>query len=178
VLNTAAFHMPTDKTLPKTLALFRDSPLGSFVARGLNGFARGTALIGCKKKRMPKSLRDAYVAPYDSWANRIATHRFVQDIPLKPGDRAFDLVSWVQDRLSLLRSVPTFIGWGMKDFVFDETFLRVWERHFPEAEVHRFEGAGHYVLEDEAETLIPLIKGFLDARQPSPASLPSLGSKS
>lgn len=177
VLNTAAFHMPKDKRLPRTLSLFRDTPLGSFAARGLNGFARGTAWIGCKKKRMSKSLRDAYAAPYDSWANRIATLRFVQDIPLKPGDRAYGLVSWVQERLPLLRSVPTFIGWGMKDFVFDEAFLRVWEERFPEAEVHRFDEAGHYVLEDEAETLIPLIKGFLDARRTSPASLPSLGSE-
>jgi len=177
VLNTAAFHMPADKKFPRTLSLFRDSPLGSFVARGLNGFARGTAMIGCKKKRMHKSLRDAYAAPYDSWANRIATHRFVQDIPLRPGDRAYDLVTWVQERLPLLASVPTFLGWGMKDFVFDETFLRVWERRFPDAEVHRFEEAGHYVLEDEAEALIPLIKAFLDSRRPSAASLPSLGAE-
>jgi len=176
-MNTAAFHMPPDKTFPRTLSLFRDTPLGALAARGLNGFARGTALIGCKKKHMTRSLRDAYIAPYDSWANRIATLRFVQDIPLKPGDRAYDLVSWVQERLPLLRSVPTFLGWGMKDFVFDEPCLRAWERHFPEAEVHRFEDAGHYVLEDEAETLIPLIKDFLDAKRPSPASAPLLGSE-
>jgi haloalkane dehalogenase len=112
---------------------------------------------------MPRPLRDAYVAPYDSWANRIAIHRFVQDIPLRPGDRCYDLVSWVEGRLPLLRPVPMFIGWGMKDFVFDEPFLREWQRRFPEAEVHRFPEAGHYVLEDESGTLIPRIQGFLAA---------------
>jgi haloalkane dehalogenase len=56
-----------------------------------------------------------------------------------------------------------FIGWGMKDFVFDEPFLREWQRRFPEAEVHRFPEAGHYVLEDESGTLIPRIQGFLAA---------------
>lgn len=177
-LNTAAFHMPADKTFPRTLRLFRDSPLGALVARGFNGFARGTAMIGCKKNPMSKSLRDAYAAPYDSWANRIATHRFVQDIPLRPGDRAYEVVGWVQERLPLLASVPTFLGWGMKDFVFDETFLRVWERFFPDAEVHRFADAGHYVLEDEAEALIPLIKRFLDARRPSAANVSPLGAES
>lgn len=176
-MNTAAFHMPSDKKFPKTLSLFRDTPLGAITARGFNGFARGTAWIGFGKQRMRKSLRDAYVAPYNSWANRIATLRFVQDIPLKPGDRAYDLVSWVEERLPPLRSVPTFLAWGLKDFVFDETFLRVWERHFPDAEVHRFPEAGHYVLEEEAETLIPLIKGFLDERRPSPAGVPLLGSE-
>jgi haloalkane dehalogenase len=145
--------------------------LGALAVRGLNGFARGTASIGCTKTPMPKSLREAYAAPYDSWANRIAVHRFVQDIPLHPRDRAHDLVSWVEGRLHLLRSVPMFIGWGMKDFVFDETFLKEWERRFPSAVVRRYPEAGHYVLEDEAEGLIPEIKNFLNApKSPSTAT--------
>ena len=53
------------------------------------------------------------------------------------------------------------IAWGMRDFVFDQPFLDEWIRRFPHAEVHRFEQAGHYVLEDESETLIALIEGFL-----------------
>jgi len=136
---------------------------------------RGTAWIGCKNARMPKSLRDAYAAPYDGWANRIAIHRFVQDIPLKPGDRAYDLVSWVQDRLPMLAAVPMLIGWGMKDFVFDEPFLKEWERRFPNAEVHRFPTAGHYVLEDEADALIPMIQRFLAAPARTPTEVRSDG---
>ena len=131
------------------------------MVRGLNAFARGTAVIGCTRKRLPRAVRYAYVAPYDSWAHRIAIHRFVQDIPLRPGDRSYDLVSWVENRLEQLASVPILIGWGMRDFVFDRPFLDEWTRHFPRAEVHRFERAGHYVLEDESEALIALIEGFL-----------------
>ena len=33
---------------------------------------------------MSRDLRRAYVYPYDSWGNRIAVLRFVQDIPLSP----------------------------------------------------------------------------------------------
>ena len=95
---------------------------------------------------MTRELRQAYVAPYDSWSHRIAILRFVQDIPLRPGDRSYDLVSWVQSRLGLLRSVPMLILWGMKDFVFDHHFLDEWVRYFPAAEVHRFPRAGHYVV--------------------------------
>jgi len=169
VMNTAGFHMPRDKTFPWALHLCRDTPIGALAVRGFNAFARGTAWIGCKNERMPRPLRDAYVAPYDSWANRIAIHRFVQDIPLRPGDRAYDLVSRTQERLSLLAHVPMFIGWGLKDFVFDEPFLREWERRFPDAEVHRFPNAGHYVLEDEADALIPMIRRFLQTPAPGPA---------
>lgn len=103
------------------------------------------------------------MAPYDSWAHRIAILRFVQDIPLRPGDRCYDLVSWVESRLELLASVPILIGWGMRDFVFDQPFLDDWISRFPRAELHRFEQAGHYVLEDECEALVGLIQTFLES---------------
>jgi pimeloyl-ACP methyl ester carboxylesterase len=162
VMNTAAFHMPKTKSFPWALWVCRDKPLGTWMVRGLNAFARGTALIGCTKARMPRAIREAYVAPYDSWQHRIAIHRFVQDIPLRPGDRSYDLISWVESRLASLSHVPLLIAWGMKDFVFDKPFLDEWIRHFPHADVRVFAKAGHYVLEDECETLVPMIKAFLD----------------
>jgi haloalkane dehalogenase len=163
VFNTAAFHLPASKPFPWPLWVCRDTPLGTWVVRGLNAFCRGTAAIGCKRSRMPREVRDAYLAPYDSWANRIAVHRFVQDIPLRPGDRAYDLVSFIQDRLPLLAELPMLIGWGMRDFVFDRHFLDGWARRFPRAEVHRFDDAGHYVLEDAHEAILPLVRSFLMA---------------
>jgi haloalkane dehalogenase len=53
------------------------------------------------------------------------------------------------------------IAWGMRDFVFDRPFLDEWKRRFPAADVHEFARAGHYLLEDEAAALIPLIQRFL-----------------
>ena len=164
VMNTAAFHMPVTKSLPWALGVCRNTRFGSWLVRGLNAFARGTAMIGCTRHKLPRSVRAAYVAPYDSWAHRIAILRFVQDIPLRPGDRCYDLVSWVESRLDQLSSVPMLIAWGMRDFVFDQPFLDEWIRHFPQAEVHRFEQAGHYVLEDDWAELIPLIERFLQAQ--------------
>ena len=163
VLNTSAFHLPASKPFPWPLWVCRDWPLGAWLVRGLNTFCRGTAWIGCKHHAMPAEVRAGYLAPYDSWANRIAIHRFVQDIPLRPGDRAYELVSRTEDRLEKFVDTPMLIGWGMKDFVFDRHFLAEWERRFPAAEVHRFPEAGHYVLEDESDRLIPLVRAFLAA---------------
>ena len=56
---------------------------------------------------------------------------------------------------------PVLIAWGMRDFVFDEHFLRVWERELPHAEVHRFHDAGHYVLEDAGAEIEALVVEFL-----------------
>jgi haloalkane dehalogenase len=161
--NTAAFHKPAAKSFPWALWVVRDTLLGAWLVRRLNLFARGTCWIGCKKRPLPRAVRNAYTAPYDSWAHRIAIHRFVQDIPLRPGDQSFDLISCTQDRLALLDSIPMLIVWGMKDFVFDATILQEWLRRFPLAEVHRFPKAGHLVFEDERDAIGELVQSFLRA---------------
>src|ERR1700722_6151876 len=70
----------------------------------------------------------------------------------RSGDRGYELISWVQDPLPLLESVPMLIAWGMKDFVFDEPVLDEWIRRFPAAGGHRFPRAGHLPVQDEAGT--------------------------
>jgi pimeloyl-ACP methyl ester carboxylesterase len=161
VSNTAAFHKPNTKPMPRALAICRDSSAGALLVRGLNLFCHGTAFIGCKRQPMTRELRAAYVAPYDSWSHRIAILRFVQDIPLSPADRSYELVSWVQDHIGSLRGLPMLVLWGMRDFVFDHHFLEEWERRFPEARVHRFPHAGHYLFEDEADSISQLVQQFL-----------------
>jgi haloalkane dehalogenase len=57
---------------------------------------------------------------------------------------------------------PAFIGWGLRDFVFDRHFLAGFTTALPGARVHAFEDAGHYVLEDKSVALVPAIRDFLD----------------
>ncbi len=163
ILNTGAFPLPESKPFPWLLWICRDTRIGAWLVRGENAFARLAARIGCKRKPMSRDLRQAYLAPYDSWANRIATLRFVQDIPLGPGDRGYDIVAATADRLGLFADVPILIAWGLKDFVFDRHFLDEWTRRFPEAEVHAYPDCGHYVLEDAGDRIIPLVHSFLAA---------------
>ncbi|HEY9723954.1 MAG TPA: alpha/beta fold hydrolase, partial [Oscillatoriaceae cyanobacterium] len=161
VLNTAAFLLPEGKPLPLALQIVRNTPLGAWLVRGLNAFSAIASHVGCKENPMSAELRAAYQAPYDTWQNRIATLRFVQTIPLQPGDRDYALVRDVQDHLEQHRDVPMLICWGERDFVFDRDFLAEWRRRFPEATVHAFPRAGHYVLEDAADRVVPLIRDFV-----------------
>ena len=161
ILNTAAFHLPRTKSFPWQLWMVRDTPLGPLMVRGVNGFARGATHMACTRKKLSKEVRDAYCAPYDSWADRIATLRFVQDIPLRPGEPGYDIVSDTAARLEVFRDRPVLVCWGDKDFVFDHHFLAEWQRIFPEADVHCFPDCGHYILEDASEEIIPLIRNFL-----------------
>jgi haloalkane dehalogenase len=147
--------------MPWQLKLGRDSLLGAGLIRGFNAFADGATRFGVSHK-MPAAVRAAYNAPYDSWANRISTLRFVQDIPLSPTDRAWSLVESAGKKLPEYADRPVFIGWGLQDFVFDKHFLEAFQRALPNAEQHVFADAGHYVLEDKADVLVPAIRGFLD----------------
>ena len=75
--------------------------------RGFNAFSVGASVIGCLSAN-DFSDQEAYQAPYDSWQNRIATLRFVQDIPLKPGDRGYDIVIILPIHLSLWRDADLY----------------------------------------------------------------------
>lgn len=160
LLNTAAFHLPDAKPFPPALALARNSRLGAVLVRGFNGFSATAAAICCKRNPMSPELRRAYTAPYDSWDNRIATLRFVQDIPLREGDPGYELVSSTAARIPSFRDHDVFIGWGLKDFVFDGHFLAEWERLLPDARVRRIDDGGHYILEDAWDILGPDLDAF------------------
>jgi pimeloyl-ACP methyl ester carboxylesterase len=161
ILNTAAFPLPDAKPMPWQLSLGRDSRVGGFLIRAFNLFARGAAWLGTER-RLPAAVRRAYIAPYAGWRNAISTLRFMQDIPLREGDAAWALVAEAGRRLPDFADRPTFIGWGLRDFVFDRHFLDGFRRALPDAEVHAFDDANHYVLEDRHEVLVPAIRAFLD----------------
>jgi len=167
ILNTGAFPLPKSKPFPLALRICRDSFIGTLLVRGFNAFSVGASRVGCKRNPMNRTLRALYQFPYDSWQNRIATLRFVQDIPLAPGDRAYEPVSAVADGLGQFRNVPMLICWGELDFVFDRHFLDEWQRRFPAAEVHRFADCGHYILEDAGTEVISLVSAFLDRTSPA-----------
>lgn len=161
ILNTAAFHLPAGKKFPWVLKICRDTQFGAFLVQGFNLFARSAALVGCKRHPLSKELRDAYCSPYDNWRHRIATLRFVQDIPLQPSDSGYDLISEIEAGLQQFGNRPILICWGEKDFVFDRHFLAQWQKYFPKAKVHSFADCGHYILEDAKDEVIPLIDKFL-----------------
>ncbi len=161
VLNTAACRLPPGKRLPWQLWLVRNTALGALLVRGFNAFARGATRVSCTRVRLSREVRDAYCAPYSSWHDRIATLRFVQDIPLGPADPGYDLLVEAERRLPELRRCPTLVCWGMRDFVFDQTFLEGWCEQLPQAEVHRFPDCGHWVLEDAGDEIAELVRRFL-----------------
>jgi haloalkane dehalogenase len=161
ITNTAAFPLPMAKRFPKRLAMGRDSRLGGWLIRRFNLFARGAARLGTERK-LPRDVRAAYAGVYDGWDNAISTLRFMQDIPLAEGDAAWPLLKAAEAALPGYADRPALLAWGLRDFVFDRHFLDGFRAALPNAEVHAFADANHYVLEDKHEDLVPAIRAFLD----------------
>jgi cis-3-alkyl-4-acyloxetan-2-one decarboxylase len=157
VFNTTAF---LTRHYPWRILACRIPGLGDFAIRRLNFFARGAVHMGVGH-RLSRAVRKAYLMPYDSYANRIANLRFVQDIPLSSTHPSWAIAKHIQRRLAALQHVPMLICWGDRDFCFTEYFLDEWRQRFPHAEVWRFADAGHYVLEDAHDRIVPLVSRFL-----------------
>jgi haloalkane dehalogenase len=157
ILNTAAF---LSRHLPKRITACKIPGLGALAIRGLNGFAGGATLMAVERPMEPL-VRQGFLLPYRNWHDRIANLRFVQDIPLHPLHPTYQVVDSIDKRLHLLADVPKLILWGGKDWCFDDHFLQGWRERFPDATVQVLPDAGHYVLEDGHETIVPAVRDFL-----------------
>ena len=157
ILNTAAFYMDR---IPKRIAVCKIPIIGDLIIRGFNGFAWPATRMAVSKA-LTKEVKDGYLLPYNNWKNRIANLRFVQDIPTNSNQETFKVLEAIETFLPKLKGHSVLIGWGLKDFCFDEVFLEKWKSIFPSAEVFAYPKSGHYILEDEKDTLIPEIRRFL-----------------
>ena len=129
--------------------------------RGANAFSRAALTMAVCTPLSPEIAR-GYLAPYDSWHNRIAVLRFVQDIPLSEKDRSWKTLTEIEAGLTQFSNTPMFIMWGGKDFCFNDYFYAEWKQRFPHAHTRYFPHAGHYVLEDAFDEIGPLIQDFLE----------------
>jgi cis-3-alkyl-4-acyloxetan-2-one decarboxylase len=159
ISNTAAFHIPKGKQVPWQLKLSRTPIIGSLLIQGLNAFCRGGVIQCVTRQAMSTDVKNAYLAPYDSWDHRFSVLRFVEDIPLDKEHESYDIVDQVDRNLQQFSNLPMLVCWGLNDFVFDIHYLDEWKKRMPNAEFHEFD-AGHYLLEDAGNEVIPIIQTF------------------
>lgn len=144
ILNTAAF---ADTIVPWRIRLCRAPLLGELLVRGGNGFAWPATWMAVSRP-LPRDVKRGFLFPYDSWANRIATHRFVVDIPSGQGTASDRALAEIEAQLPRLRAKSVSIVWGGDDFCFNRHYFDRWSGLLPEATKHYLRGVGHYLLED------------------------------
>ncbi len=158
ILNTGAFPPPS---IPLRIRCCRIPLLGNFMVRRLNLFARMALKMATHRKQLSKPARDGLLSPYDSYANRIAIARFIEQIPSSPGHPNWQLLCSLEKQLQGLSNIPTRIIWGMKDWCFTPDCLDHLMEIFPHADVTRLEDVGHYVMEENPDRVIQLVSEFL-----------------
>jgi haloalkane dehalogenase len=165
-LNTSCFRLPEEKPFPGLLRFMRGAMTG-IPLRASSAFRKFILSTCTAKTKLSAEAANGYLHPYDGWDAARAVHRFVQDIPLGPGDRAWEAMLEVENRLHLLKDKPMLLPWGMKDWVFDAAFLNGWTKRFPKATVRRFDDCGHFLLEDAKDEVVPLIRDFVAGKVPA-----------
>lgn len=160
ILNTAAF---LSSRIPMRIAACKLPLVGPLLVRGANGFAGPAVRMAMHRRSLTSIERRGYLWPYDSWSNRVAVSAFVQDIPLRPTHRSWRTLQSVEQGIAQFRHHPVRVIWGGRDFCFNDHFLDRWRDVLPAAEVHRIADAGHYVLDDAREEVVPRIRNFLES---------------
>lgn len=158
ILNTGAFAM---NRIPRRIALCKLPGVGEILVRGANGFAWPATWMAMSRRKLTPTEKAGYLWPYDSWANRVAVHAFVQDIPMSDDHPSWPTLQAVEAGLPQFRDRATLIVWGARDFCFNDLFLARWREILPQAETHRIADAGHYVLDDAREEVVPRVRQFL-----------------
>jgi haloalkane dehalogenase len=165
VLLTNTTGFPNDSwggRAPWRIRVCRTPLLGELAVRGLNAFA-GLAARMAVERPLADEVRRGFLAPYDGWKSRVATHRFVTDIPLDASHPSYAPLREVEAGLAHLRALPVAIVWGERDWCFTPAFRAEWQRRLPHASVHAIAGAGHYLLEDAPEEFLACLSAFLPA---------------
>lgn len=157
LLNTAAFR---SIDIPFRIAICKIPFLGERFVRTFNAFAFPATFMAVKKK-LPREIKEGYLYPYNNYQNRIATAKFVDDIPLKKEHRSYQTLKNIEENLPSVQCPKLFL-WGEKDFCFNDKFLSKWKTFYPNSKYITYKNAGHYVLEDEKQNCITEIRDFLE----------------
>lgn len=159
ITNTAAFRCPD---LPRLLTLARTPLLGEFLIRGFNAFVQ-TFLITATSHphRLRGALRRGYTFPYNSWSNRIATARFVQDIPMGSSHPSWPDLVQLESSLPRLSEKPMLLLWGERDWCFTTRMRDRFLDIFPQARSIGLRSAHHMLFEDEPEACLSALEEFL-----------------
>lgn len=156
IMNTAAY---TDEQIPKRIALCKIPFIGERLVRHLNAFAWPATFMAVEKP-LSQKIKEGYLLPYNNYENRIATARFVKDIPMTKSHPTWKTLKEIEDQLPDLPGEKLLL-WGEKDFCFSPHFYERWKGFYPQAKTCLLSTAGHYLLEDEPEITRNQISEFL-----------------
>ncbi|UFS61075.1 alpha/beta fold hydrolase [Subtercola endophyticus] len=158
LLNTAV-HQPEQFPLPAALRLVLKRSMLTSTTVHTTAFLDTTLAIA--HPSLAPDVRRAFRAPYRSAARRAGIGAFVADIPVDESHVSYAELTRVATGVAAL-TVPAIMLWGPRDPVFSDRYLGDLMERLPQADVTRFENAGHLVGEDVA--VAPILLSWLGER--------------
>jgi len=156
VMNTGAWR---SLVVPARIRMCRIPGWGELLVRSLNLFVNLASRQTTVKPLSP-AVRAGYLAPYGSYAERVAVLAFVRDIPLVPGRPCWEELGTIEAGMEQLRETPLLYQWGEHDWCFTTLYRDGWVERFPNARGDTYPDAGHYLLEDAAAQVVPKLVEF------------------
>ncbi|QDU58158.1 alpha/beta fold hydrolase [Aeoliella mucimassa] len=159
LFNTGAFP---PWYIPYRIAACRWPVVGRLGVQGLNMFTRAALTMTLSRSsQLAPEVAAAYLEPTNSWANRRQIYEFVADIPMSAKHPTWHTLEGIERGLESLADRPALLAWGMQDWCFRPDCLEKFIGYWPNAEVHRLDDVGHWVVEDAPDQSLELIESFL-----------------
>lgn len=163
LFNTGAFPPPY---IPWRIRVCRTPIFGRIALQGMNAFSHAALRMTLSRQRQLNSaVAAAYVAPYGSWAERLAVYNFVKDIPASPAHPTWQTLEKIENKLPTVADLPSCIVWGLQDWCFRPECLERFQAAWPEATIYRLPDVGHWVLEDAPEEATKIVCRWLDENE-------------
>ncbi|KQM60765.1 alpha/beta fold hydrolase [Agreia sp. Leaf210] len=145
VLLNTAIHQPEDRAIPWPLRLTLQRGMLGRATVATPGFLETTLALA--HPSLESDVKNGYRAPYRSADRRGGIGAFVADIPVDEQHRSWNELERIAAGVREL-GVPSLMLWGPRDPIFSDTYLDDLAERMPQADIHRFEGAGHMIAED------------------------------
>lgn len=137
---------------------FVGGAIGRFLCRHFNFFVNSVMSVAYGERSKltlenHRHYRDALPTP----ENRKGTWVFPKHIIA-----ASEWLDALWNQREKLANKHVMLAWGMKDIAFREKELNRWQSVFPEAAVHRFETAGHFVQDEAGDEIAEMMREMLE----------------
>ena len=164
VLCNTGVAVPAGRKAPWLIRLAGTGLITGFVGHRTRIFVDGTLLLS--GRRLDAIGREGFRAPYRRAAQRRSIAEFVGDVPFDSDHPSADAIAAVAEGIRSL-AMPVLLGWGNADPVFNDDFAHDLAARMPHADLHRFPGMGHLVVEetgDRANGVAAVVDTWLTAR--------------
>ncbi len=156
IMNTWMWSAKGDPHFEK-FSGFAGGPIGRFLIKRFNFFVRVVMKQAYgDKSKLTKHIHSHYLNALKIPDDRKGCWTFPKQIIASS--------EWLEslwEQRSKLADKPTLILWGKKDIAFRDKELTIWKELFTDREVREYENVGHYVQEELAGEMCPIVEGLL-----------------